>query len=163
MPQTALALFALALATMFSLNQRELTTQAQLNMMRNEVAVVSTGIASQAFDHIGSFPFDGNGEVVRLTQLTVASKFGDVASWEEARDVDDFHGQSKVFTVPTQHGSYDVTVSAQVTYVENVDGEFVRTGARQWLKQVILTLEGPLGYRAEVNRVFSYYDSSPTS
>jgi len=163
MPQTALALFALALATMFSLNQRETTTRAQLSMMRNEVAVVSTGIASQAFDHIGSFPYDGNGEVVRLTQFTQPSKFGGVARWEEARDIDDFHGQSTVFTVPTEYGSFDIDVSARVTYVENVDGAFVPTNARQWLKQVTLTLEGPLGYRAVVTRVFSYYDSSPTS
>jgi hypothetical protein len=148
---------------MFSLSQRELTTQAQLNMMRSEVAVVSTGIASQALEHIGSLAFDGNGEVVRLTQLTLASRFGNVASWDEARDIDDFHGQMKVFTVPTEHGSFDVTVAARVTYVENLDGRFVPTESRQWMKQVILTLRGPLGYRAEVTRVFSYYDSSPTA
>lgn len=163
MPQTVLALFALAMATMFSLNQRELTTRAQLNMMKNEVAVVATGIASEAFDHIGSLPFDGNGAVVRLTQLTVASQFGGVDTWDDATDMDDFHGQRKVVEVVTDRGSFEVHVLADVSYVINHNGAFVRTGARQWLKEVTLTLEGPLGYRAEVTRVFSYYDSSPTS
>jgi hypothetical protein len=161
MPQTLLALFALALVTMFSLNQRELTSRAQLNMMRNEVAVVGSGIAAQVFDHIGSFPFDGNGAVIRLTQLTPTGQFGGVASWEEARDIDDFHGQSIVFTVETEHGSYDIDVRARVRYVENIDGVFQESQARQWLKQVALTLEGPLGYRANVTRIFSYYDTDP--
>jgi hypothetical protein len=162
MPQTVLALFALALATMFSLNQREVTTRAQLSMIRNEVSMVGTGVAAQVFDHIGSFPYDGNGSVIRLTQLTPTGQFGGVASWEEARDIDDFHGQSTVFTIDTEHGSYDIHVRARVRYVENVEGVFQETQSRQWLKQVRLELTGPLGYRVEaLTRIFSYYDSDP--
>jgi hypothetical protein len=163
MPQTALALLALALATLFAFNQREATTRAQLNMIRNEIAVVATGVAAEAFDHISSKPFDGKGAVVRLTQLTLTSNFGGGGGWEEATDIDDFHGKNTIFAVQTQHGSFDIVASAEVTYVENRGGKFVATNSRQWLKQVTLKLEGPLGYRARVTRVFSYYDSSPTS
>jgi hypothetical protein len=132
-------------------------------MMRNEVAVVATGVATEAFDHIGSLPFDGTGAVVRLTQLTLTSNFGQVGAWEDAADIDDFHGQHTVYVVETEHGTLDFVVSATVSYVQNRDGEFVTTQARQWLKQVSLSIHGPLGYRANVVRVFSYYDSSPTS
>lgn len=159
MPQTLLALLGLTLAASFALTQRELTTSAQLGMMRNEIGVVATGVAGQAFDQIGALPFDGNTGATTPAAFTPPSAFGSAGSWDAGADVDDVHGKTRIYEVATVDGTLEIEVTAEVTYVEKVGSAFEPVSAPSYLKQVTLTLRGPLGFEGQLARVFSFYDT----
>ncbi len=161
MPQTLLALLALMLAVTFSINQREATTAAQMRMIDSEIGVMATGVANQVFDHIGTFPFDAAGVVDSPSQFRPASSFGEARGWEAASTIDDFHDQSTEFSVEAAHGSIDFSVSAHVEYVQRDGSQFVASTSPQYLKQVRVEVEGPRGFRAELARIYSYFDTQP--
>jgi hypothetical protein len=159
MPQTALALFALVIVATFALNQRELTTQAQLNMMRNEIAVISTGVANEIFDDLGALPFDAQPQAASPSDLTPPDRFGAAEDWESVAILDQVHGHTTVARVATEHGTLELDVRAQVRYVQKLGEEFVESEMPTYLKEVTLTIDGPLGTRAEVGRVYSLFDA----
>lgn len=159
MPQTLLALLGLTLAASFALTQRELTTSAQMGMMRNEIGVVATGVAGQAFDQISAMPFDGNADATSPSAFTPPSAFGSAGSWNGSADIDDFHGKTHVFEVETLNGTLEIEVSAEVTYVRKVGAAFEPVSTPGYLKQVTLTLRGPLGFEGQLSRVYSYFDT----
>lgn len=161
MPQTLLALLALMLAVTFSINQREVTTAAQLRMIESEIGVMATGVANQVFDHIGTYPFDAAGVVDSPTQLRPAASFGTGKGWDKAATIDDFHGKNTEFSIEAAHGSVDFSVSAQVEYVRRDGSQFVASTSPQYLKQVRVVVEGPRGFRADLARVYSYFDTQP--
>lgn len=161
MPQTLLALLALILAITFSINQQEVTTSAQRRLLENEIGVMATGIANQVFDQIGARPFDAAGTVDSPTQFRPPQEFGAAASWDEAATIDDFHDKSTEVAIANALGEIVYSASARVEYVEQVSGQFVATTTPQYLKQVTIEIEGPLGFRAELARVYSYFDTLP--
>lgn len=161
MPQTLLALLALMLAVTFSINQREVTTAAQLRMIESEIGVMATGVANQVFDHIGTHSFDAAGVVDSPAQFRPAASFGAARGWETAATIDDFHGQSTEVSIEAAHGPIDFSVSAHVEYVERSGSQFVASTSPQYLKQVRVEVEGPRGFRAELARVYSYFDTQP--
>lgn len=161
MPQTLLALLALMLAVTFSINQREATTAAQQRMLENEIGVMATGVANQVLDHIGAHRFDAAGAVESTAQLRPYEAFGAAPSWEEATAIDDFHRKQTEVEVEAGRGAIVFPVAAKVEYVERVGGDFVRSDTQQYLKQVTITVTGPLGFRAKMARVYSYFDALP--
>lgn len=58
MPQTLLALFALALSSFLVLNQQRLTAGARQHMVSDEVELAATGLASDIMEMVASRSFD---------------------------------------------------------------------------------------------------------
>lgn len=94
MPQTMLALLAIMMAALFSLNQQRGIMQTRMNMMRNEVASAATGVAVDRLEEVRSMAFDeatkGEDKVISSTALTSKATFTDDAP--PIDDVDDFDG-----------------------------------------------------------------------
>jgi hypothetical protein len=158
MPQTMLALFSLVLVTLFSINQARLTTSAQMSMMRNEVGVVGTGVAAQVFDLMASKPFDAKDNVESPADLTPAASFGGSESWDLAADLDDYHGKSRSFSVPTGLGTLTVNAAVAVEYVQKSGQAYAPSTTQTYFKRVTLTLTGPVGYQGSIERIYSYGD-----
>ncbi len=58
MPQTLLALFALALSSLLVLNQQRLTTQSRERMISDEVELAASGLSSDIMEMVGARSFD---------------------------------------------------------------------------------------------------------
>lgn len=58
MPQTLLALFALALSSLLVLNQQRITTQSRERMISDEVELAASGLSSDIMEMIGARAFD---------------------------------------------------------------------------------------------------------
>lgn len=89
-----LALLAIMMAALFSLNQQRGIMQTRMNMMRNEVASAATGVAVDRLEEVRSMAFDeatkGEDKVLTSTALTSKATFTDDAP--PIDDVDDFDG-----------------------------------------------------------------------
>lgn len=115
MPQTLLALFALALSSVLVLNQQRMTTQGRQKMLSDEVELAASGLASDIMEMIGARSFDDKSTPSAIfakqrvptlpTQFTTAANLGDPRDRGEAgcdllvpantplcNDVDDLHG-----------------------------------------------------------------------
>ncbi|SRR5690554_4512563 len=94
MPQTMLALLAVMIAALFSLNQQRGIMQTRLQMMRNEVATSGTGVAVDRLEEIRSMAFDeatkSEQKISSPAALTSKLTFTDDAP--PIDDVDDFDG-----------------------------------------------------------------------
>lgn len=93
MSQTLLAILALMLATMFSVQQLRHTAFTQLSMIRSEIGTQSTGVAVDRLEEIGSMAFDeatvGGVTITSSALLTTGAPFGLDAP---GNDIDDFDG-----------------------------------------------------------------------
>lgn len=58
MPQTLLALLALALSSVLVLNQQRMTTQGRQQMLSDEIELAASGLASDIMEMIGARSFD---------------------------------------------------------------------------------------------------------
>lgn len=94
MPQTILALAAIMMAALFSLNQQRGIMQTRMNMMRNEVMTSGTGIAVDRLEEVRSMAFDettkAEEKISSSAGLTSKPTFTDDAP--PIDDVDDFDG-----------------------------------------------------------------------
>ena len=93
MPQTMLAMLAMALATLVSVHQMRSTARTRMNMIRHEVSSQATAVAVDRLDEIASMDFDENtigGKLIaNAAGLTVGPPF---ANDSHGNDIDDFHG-----------------------------------------------------------------------
>lgn len=150
MPQTLLALLGLLVVMTFNLSQWETTTQAHLQMVRNEVGMAATGVAAEVFAEIEGLPYDANGA------------FGAAADWASAADVDDLDGLSTSVEVETRHGAMAFEVAAEVRYVRKNGEVFEETASDEGFKEVVLTLSGLAGFEARLSRVYGALGTLPT-
>lgn len=58
MPQTLLALFALALSSLLVLNQQRITTQSRERMIADEVELAASGLSSDIMEMVGARSYD---------------------------------------------------------------------------------------------------------
>lgn len=94
MPQTMLALLAVMMAALFSLNQQRGIMQTRMNMMQNEVMSAGTGVAVDRLEEVRTMAYDeetkGEDKIFASTALTSKPTFTDDAP--PIDDIDDFDG-----------------------------------------------------------------------
>lgn len=94
MPQTMLALLAVMMAALFSLNQQRGIMQTRMNMMHNEVMSAGTGVAVDRLEEVRTMAFDeatkGEDKIFASAALTSKPTFTDDAP--PIDDIDDFDG-----------------------------------------------------------------------
>ena len=129
MPQTLLAFLAMMIAMLFSLNQQRGALHTQRTMIRNELAMQSTGVVEDVLGEIGALAFDEqlkkeNDEADDASDLTLPGALG---REDKTDDLDDFHEEENIRryrTMQREVGGAFVTdtlwfaVAVDVTYAD---------------------------------------------
>ncbi len=166
MPQTLLALFALALASYLSLGQQQLALRSQENTVGNEVGLAAAGLASEVMAFVESRSFDEatSPEAIHSTQnvptspndFSPASDFGAAdrgtdgcnlvlpALTPVCDDVDDVSGMGWVPTTLTlaHDRSLDFEVRLVVFYVSSPES-MAESPVRTLHKRVVIDVRSP--------------------
>ena len=155
MPQTLLALLALAVATLFATQQQRYAVNSQLNKVRGELAVQSTAVAEDVLNMIGSMAFDeatADQDAAPLTssyQLTRTDDFGPGEG--QPNDIDDFHESiadeykvRSIQRVDPETGAVTVTplyfeVDVRITYADEEDLDTSQS-AKSKVKKAVVTV-----------------------
>lgn len=155
MPQTLLALLALAVATLFATQQQRYAVNSHLTQMRGELAVQSTAVAEDVLNMIGSMAFDEATVDQDAAPLTLSYQLTNVADFGpgegQPNDIDDFHesisDEYKVRTIQRVDPETGATVSntlyfdvdVKVTYADENDLDTPQT-AKSKVKKVVVTV-----------------------
>jgi hypothetical protein len=118
MGQTILAILALLVATLYSLGEYRGIHKIQVGMMRNEIALMGTGVAVDVLEEMGSMAYDEAtvaGRIYSSSDLTPASNFGPGFDLPN-NDIDDWHGADIVRDRTTEHGTLSFRVVVDVVY-----------------------------------------------
>ena len=95
MPQTLLAILAIAITSMVALNQHTGRLHAQKEIIRKEISTQMMAVATDRLEHIGHMAFDentiGNNILTSPDQLTHPDNFDEDG---QNNDIDDFNERS---------------------------------------------------------------------
>ena len=162
MPQTLLAFLAMILVTAFSLVYQRSMIDSRKQMIQDEMETLASGVALELFEYIGSRDFDAqtaNGTVTPENPdpaLLTPLPFSGVATFEEAQDIDDFHGLSFTRTFRVDDVTFDFDVTVEVYYVDPQEPEEAMS-TPTLAKKVVLTLTNKHMIRPlTISRVFTY-------
>lgn len=148
MPQTMLAILAMALATLVSVNQLRNSARTRMNMIRHEISSQATGVAVDRLDEIASMEFDentiGGTLLTSAAELTAGPPF---APDTPANDIDDFHAVTiDTFRVAGEHKLY-FRVESAVTYADESNPNVPVAGPTKMKKATVrvysLTIPNP--------------------
>ncbi len=105
MPQTMLAVLSMVVTTLFAFNQHRSVLSTRLNMVREDMAIRSTGVAVDILEEIGSMSFDeatrdkivaSSSELTSVQRLSIheVTEQTEQTSVESGgtNDIDDFNG-----------------------------------------------------------------------
>lgn len=175
MPQTALALLALMLATLMSVTMQRRVVDGQREMLANEMEVMATGVALQAMETIRTRAFDQavvNNTHADLSAFTYSSDSDHFSTGRACRvfetgsdvcdDIDDFH-KMKTATRAFDMLGTDIPFTVDV-HVQYVGDDMKRYNSRSYQKEVTVYVQDKIGegktpflYEPiEMSRVFSY-------
>lgn len=122
MPQSILAMLALLMASTFVMQQQRSTLHTRAQLIRNEIALQSTGVAESVLAEIGTKAFDKKtdelsaGETLDDPEDLTDEEF-DGSSVREA--VEDYHDQTLTRQRAFRGETLDFTVDVEVTYVQS--------------------------------------------
>ena len=126
MPQTLISVLALVVFTLFAVSQQRRLVLADRSMVRNMVAVMANGVATQTLDEAAAQPFDENtrgGMLTSPNDLTSKAEFSTDSSVDgEPDDVDDWS---------TFDLSPDSTLASEVRVVRSGDEVHTLTFTRK--------------------------------
>lgn len=143
MPQTLLALLALALAGLLTFNQQRLTVRSQTNMVSDEVELAAAGLASEVMEFISARSFDE-----RTTPPKIADAYGSVP---------DDPNQFSESTSFGYSGECDLLLPANTPNCDDVDD----LANRDWAPVEVTLAHGrTLGFEVKTD---VYYVDSPSS
>lgn len=140
MPQSLVAVIAMALASLVSFQQHRSVLQQRMNAIRGNLAVSATAVATDKLDEIGSKAFDEStvaGPITSIMDLKpiVASEMLPAV----LNDVSDFHGLWQTETRRTNDLESSFRVETSVSYVSEVDGA-TKVAYSSRLKMVTVTV-----------------------
>ncbi len=136
MPQTMLAVLSMVVTTLFAFNQHRNVLNTRLNMVKEDMAIRSTGVAVDVLEEIGSMSFDEatrDGAVTSSGGLTSVyqTTFEHMSQYEEstqenmesggANDIDDFNGAIMERTRTLNEKTLGFRAEAIVSYVDPID------------------------------------------
>lgn len=166
MPQTLLALLALMLASLLTLNQQRLTLRSQTNAVTDEIELAAAGLASEIVAFIEARSFDENSTPDAIhsaqkvpassTEFQQAAAFGAAdrgdagcnlllpALTPECDDVDDLDGIDWTpATIGLAHDrTLDFEVRTAVYYVDDPKS-MVKASGRTLHKRVVIDVRSP--------------------
>lgn len=156
MQQTLLALGALAIVMLFSMQQQRTRIGTQQNAVSQQMQIIALEEATQILDQVGLLRFDQHVPVNELLELTATSDFGG-GTWETATAVEQLHGVAD--TVVTPDG-IPIIFNLTVDYVKpDTDGSTKVVTTPTYHKKVTAKLKVKPGQRpvkAELSRVYTY-------
>ena len=122
MPQTMLALLAMMLVGLYSVNQSRRAARINARMIRNEVESIAESAAMDRLEHIGTKAYDeatkdDDDEVGSAGALTAAPFAPDTPD----DDIDDFHESSQIDTVQIGSHVLRFKVYTTVSYAQESD------------------------------------------
>ncbi|MDX1429947.1 MAG: hypothetical protein R3282_06650 [Rhodothermales bacterium] len=137
MPQTMLAVLSMVVTTLFAFNQHRNVLNTRLNMVKEDMAIRSTGVAVDVLEEIGSMSFDEatrDAVVSSSNELTsvYSASFREMEQYEEStnheyieaggtNDIDDFNGAIMERTRTLNEKTLGFRAEAVVGYVDPVD------------------------------------------
>lgn len=125
MPQTLLALFALACATYYSWTRQRVIMEDQIRLVQNEVEMVAASVAVDRLEEISSKSFDQAtvGEVVLASSssLTGSSSFGKESG--SHNDIDDYHNGADTLARKAGTSTLSFRVYTTVNYANEASPE----------------------------------------
>lgn len=154
MTETMLALVALMVVVFFAFTQQRGIVQAQQEIASVELEVLASAVGSEMMQLIATQDFDDatigvDLQTVLLSDLTIASQFGDTLSCPAVcDDIDDFNNMkpdTSFFEVGRDEGDnpigFNFTVVADVKYVDDAGVESL---SPTWTKEVTLYVDQAL-------------------
>ncbi len=147
MTQTMLALLAMMIAMLFSLNQQQGTLHDYQTMVHDDMQMMAGGVALQVMETIASYPFDKatafpeyRDEDFKVSALA-AWPFPAGGRFEDALALEDFNG---IQTRKVDFQSGDLTLSFDVDIsVEYVDAAMQHSAVPTDIKAVLVTVSHP--------------------
>lgn len=123
MPQSILAMLALLMATTFVMQQQRSTLHTRTQLIRNEIALQSTGVAESVLSDIGTKAFDQETEKLDEEEtLTDPDELTDEVDFDGSGvrvAVEDYHNQTLTRKRPFRADTLEFTVEVEVTYVKD--------------------------------------------
>jgi|GEM_PF-1893953 len=140
MPQTMLAMLALATMTLFAMRQHERAIHLQREVIRNEVATQMMAVAVDHLEEIGRQAFDeatlNGAKVTSKAMLTPVSEFP-LRKDTPSNDIDDFHDDTtKTFRVSNGLELW-FDVVTRVTYADPENPDVSVTGPTKVKKATV--------------------------
>ncbi len=136
MPQTMLAILSMVVTTLFAFNQHRNVLSTRLNMVREDMAIRSTGVAVDILEEIGSMAFDESTRdkvVASASELTYVPRIdlNSLNLMEETNessvesggtnDIDDFNGAVIERNRTLNEKNIGFRAQAVVRYVDPID------------------------------------------
>lgn len=152
MPQTLLAVGALAVTMLLALSSQESVVHMERTTVENEIETLAGQAAMNMLAHIGAQPFDAAaGTATGVGDLTPAADFPTGLAFDAAADVDDFN-QMATHTYVTADG-VSFTVDAQVRYVDETFAPSATPTAQKEVRVVVqhARLPSPVSLRRVVS------------
>lgn len=144
MQQTLIALGAMMIAMLFSMNQQQSIMLDQERMIHDELEMMAAGIALQTMEHIATRPFDRAVDESTFSFSNV--KNSSFARWPfqssdstfaSAAYLEDFH--AKADTINFQAGDNLIPFAMSV-YVHYIDGSKKHSATQTDTKEVIVSI-----------------------
>lgn len=115
-----LAILAMMLVGTYALNQNQRVARMEMNMIRNEVATIASGVGLDRLEQISVKAFDQatkEGKIASASELTPY----DFPDDTQGDDVDDFHEASHIDTVMIGSHELQFKVYTTVRYAKETD------------------------------------------
>lgn len=160
MPQTILALLALMIASLFSLQMHRQTIETQQRMIRNELALQSTGVAEDKLGEIGTMHFDEavkHGQAVdSYARLTAGPPFAD--GGPDNDDIDDFNGSVDTLARAIEGEELHFRAEVRVVYVPDANTDGAAASHQTKTKRVtvrVRSVDWPSAEEIRLSRTFT--------
>ncbi|NNE47559.1 MAG: hypothetical protein HKN37_12970 [Rhodothermales bacterium] len=137
MPQTMLAVLSMVVTTLFAFNQHRNVLSSRLNMVREDMAIRSTGVAVDVLEEIGSMSFDeatrdkvisSSSELTAVQRLDIHNLTGGLENTQETslesggvNDLDDFNGATIERSREVNGTNIGFRAESVVSYVDPTD------------------------------------------
>lgn len=125
MPQTLMALFALACATYYSWTRQRAIVEDQIKLVQNEVEMIAASVAVDRLEEISSKSFDqstvGDSVLSSSSGLTASGSFGMEAG--DQNDIDDYHNGADTLARKAGTATLAYRVFTTVTYAQESSPE----------------------------------------
>lgn len=169
MPQTLLALFALSMIGILSLNQHQSRLQENERTLDHELRTDARTVASEVFDRLAGLPFD-SAVSTDSSSFTPESSFGvdlQHPTFTDISDLDDISGFSHIPISRTisdplsgQQHTVNFFLDSHVRYVVEAGNSVVPSGGTQTRsKEVRVTLSHPrMVHPLQLARVYTLSD-----
>lgn len=172
MPQTILALLALMVTVLFSVQQQRQVVDSRLDLIQDVLAIQLNGVATERLELVASKAFDEettdpDARHTAASTLTAPTGFGANQDAPE-NDVDDFDGYENMIARPmrdesgTVIDSLRVQVTTEVEYVQKSSGSYAAWSSPTKFKRIRVkaeTVNSMLPERAELTRIVSCGDA----